>query len=75
MVLNMKSLKSFIIFFLIILIIIPITPLPAQNITTSTNIIDYDNYLPVTAPEPLYVDTQEYYYSDQGGVHNLSATL
>ena len=64
MVLNMKSLKTIFIYFLVILIFLPVTPLPAQNITTSTNLIDYENYFPVSPPEPLYVDTQECLYSD-----------
>ncbi len=60
----MRNLKIILSVILALFLSIPLIPINAEKITNENLKNDFLNYLPVTAPEPLYVDTQKLYTTD-----------
>ncbi|WP_455391745.1 S8 family serine peptidase [[Eubacterium] cellulosolvens] len=60
----MKFLRLLIAIYIITIIIIPALPAQGQEAPAKKIILERDNYLPVTPPEPLQVDTQQLLNTD-----------
>ncbi len=60
--------KTGVVLFITLLFLIPLIPIQAQNTSYNNfepkNNYDLTNYLPVTPPAPLFVDTQKMYITD-----------